>query len=139
MATMLTSFNDDKGTTLSEMLLVIAIMAMAAGLVFSHGSPEQQPTTKRLLQSFVREVQAEAMQTNRVVLLEAGNTAHSFTAGRITLALSKDQQTASRNPFGGNIITFAPDGSSSGGVLLVRYQGAEVKLAIEALTGAPEP
>lgn len=134
-----TSLRDEDGFTLAEMLLVVAIIAMAAGLVVGRGLPGQHRIDRAALQSFVRSVRAEAMRTDRLVTLAAGKDGHSFVAGRKSLVLAPDHQVFSVASNGGKAITFAPDGSSDGGLLRVLAPGSEDRLVVAPVTGALQP
>jgi prepilin-type N-terminal cleavage/methylation domain-containing protein len=129
---------DEAGFTLAEMLLVVAITAMAAGLVVGRGLPGQKRIDHAALQSFVRTVRAEAMRSDRILALQAGPDGHSFVAGARVLALAPDHQTSVRSG-DGDAITFGPDGSTSGGLLRVLVPGGEDRLALAPLTGTLLP
>ncbi len=130
---------DEDGFTLAEMLLVVAITAMAAGLVVGRGLPGQHRIDRAALQSFVRGVRADAMRSDRIVTVQAGKDGHSFVAGSKVLALAPDHQVFASNSAGDAAITFGPDGSSDGGLLRVLSPGAEDRLVVSPLTGALQP
>ena len=77
---MLIFLRDEAGFTLSEMLLVLAITSLAAGMVVGHGFHGQHRIDHAALQSFVRSVRSEAMRTDRRLALGVGPDGHSFTA-----------------------------------------------------------
>ena len=148
-ATMPTSAHDDAGFTLAEMLLVVAITAMAAGLVVGRGLPGQPRIDKAALQSFVRAVpcravpcravRADAMRDDRIVSLAAAVDGHGFVAGDKKLDLPPGHLANSVNTAGGLAISFGPDGSSDGGLLRVRTLGAEDWLVVAPVTEALQP
>lgn len=130
---------DEDGFTLAEMLLVVAITAMAAGLVVGKGLPGQHRIDRAALQSFVRGVRADAMRNDRIVAVAAGKDGHSFVAGTKVLALAPDHQVIALGTSGATAITFKPDGSSDGGLLRVLSPGAEDRLVVTPVTGALQP
>lgn len=130
---------DEDGFTLAEMLLVVAITAMAAGLVVGRGLPGQHRIDRAALQSFVRSVRADAMRTDRIVTVFAGKDGHSVMAGTKVLALAPDHLVTATGSGGTAAITFYPDGSSDGGLLRVLSPGAEDRLVVAPVTGALQP
>lgn len=134
-----TSLRDEQGFTLAEMLLVVAITAMAAGLVVGRGLPGQHRIDRAALQSFVRSARALAMRSDRMVTLAAGRDGHSLLAGGQTLVLAPDHQIFCTTSDGGKAITFGPDGGSAGGLLRVLAPGSEDRLVIAAVTGTLQP
>ena len=134
-----TSAHDDAGFTLAEMLLVVAITAMAAGLVVGRGLPGQPRIDKAAVQSFVPAVRADAMRDDRIVSLAAAVDGHGFVAGDKKLDLPPGHLANSVNTAGGLAISFGPDGSSDGGLLRVRTLGAEDRLVVAPVTEALQP
>ena len=129
----------ETGATLAEMLLVVAITAMAAGLVVGRGTPGQHRIERAALQSLVRSVRADAMRSDRIVSLEAGEDGHSLLAAGKTLVFDLDHQVFCTASDGGKAITFGPDGSSNGGLVRVLAPGSEDRLVVEPVTGALQP
>lgn len=134
-----TPANGEAGVTLAEMLLVVAITALAAGLVVGRGLPGQSRIDRAALQSFVRSVRAEAMRTDRRIALAAGRDGHSLAAGTKTLALAPDHQVFTSASGGGSAIRFDPDGSSDGGLVRALGPGGEDRIVIAPVTGALQP
>ncbi len=137
------SRSDPKGTetgvTLAEMLLVVAITAMAAGLVVGRGLPGKHRIDRTALQSLVRSVRADAMRSDRIVSLEAGEDGHSLLAAGKTLVFGLDYQVFCTASDGGKAITFGPDGSSNGGLVRLLAPGSEDRLVVEPVTGVLHP
>ncbi len=129
----------ETGVTLAEMLLVVAITAMAAGLVVGHGHSGQQRIDRAALQSFVRNARADAIRSDRIVSLEVSADSHSLLAAGKTLVFGLDHQVICTASDGGKAITFGPDGTSNGGLVRVLAPGSEDKLVVEPLTGALRP
>jgi prepilin-type N-terminal cleavage/methylation domain-containing protein len=129
----------EDGFTLAEMLLVVAITAMAAGLVVGRGLPGQHRIDRAALQSFVRGVRADAMRTDRILAVSAGKDGHSFVAGAKVLALAPDHRVTATSTTGASAISFGPDGSSDGGLLRVLSPGTEDRLVVAPITGALQP
>ena len=133
------SLRDEAGFTLAEMLLVVAITALAAGLVVGRGLPGVHRIDHAALQSFVRSLRAEAMRTDRRLALGVGADGHSFAAGGFVLALGPDRQATVIGPKGETSIGFEPDGSSQGGLLRVLAAGFADQVVIAPVTGTVQP
>ncbi len=129
----------EAGFTLAEMLLVVAITALAAGLVVGRGMPGQHRIDHAALQSFVRTLRAEAMRTDRRLALGVGADGHSFQAGALGLDLGPDRQAFASGAQGESVISFDPDGSSPGGLLRVVGQGFTDQVVIAPVTGTVQP
>jgi prepilin-type N-terminal cleavage/methylation domain-containing protein len=132
---MLIFLRDETGFTLSEMLLVLAITSLAAGIVVGRGFPGQHRIDHAALQSFVRTVRSEAMRTDRRLELGVGVDGHSFIAGDLILALEPARHATISGTQGETTISFYPDGSSRGGLLRVLGPGFAHQAVIAPIIG----
>jgi prepilin-type N-terminal cleavage/methylation domain-containing protein len=121
----------EAGLTLAEMLLVLAILALVAGVVVGRGLPGRGAVRSAALVSYVRDARAHAMQVGQPVRLVAagqriadGGAGFDLGAGFLV-----------QGPEGG--IGFQPDGSSGGGSLQVLApDGGSYGVAVAAITGS---
>ncbi len=122
----------EAGFTLLELLVVITVLALVSGLlVFRYGGGDAAATFERQVQA-VRETleaaRAEAVLRGRLREITVGQL--SAVAPRLTISVVSDGDAAP--------IVFLPDGTASGGVLLLVGETARRKLAIDWLTGRSE-
>lgn len=129
----------DAGFTLFEVLLALMLMALLAGLALPTPHRPAGPMTLRMtaygVLALLREARsgsanagrpAEAVVDSRANALESGGRSLVVPDG-VTIALA--DRTASA-------ITFAPDGTSSGGTVVLRTAADRVSVAVEGGTGA---
>lgn len=126
----------EAGLTLAEMLLVLAILALAAGLVVGRGLPGQGAVRHAALESYLRNARAHAMLQGAEVALQSdgqqiqGDGA-PFRPGRGFLV---DLQA----PEG--TLRFGPDGASNGGtVTILAPDGSAWGAVVTPVTGAVGP
>ena len=112
------------GFTLLEMLVVIAVMAVILLLVTGYGPPRSH----RL------ETMAAAQNVAGTLRADRGQAIAQGRAVRFTLPrLPKDVSATIEAPPGG--IVFAPDGSASGGRVLLQNDGQSAVISADWLTG----
>jgi general secretion pathway protein H len=121
------------GFTLLEMIVVLAILGLALGLVISrgpmHSARLDAEAAARELTAALRVARGRAIAQDRPVAvalaansyLVDGSAAHRVPAD-VTLA-------------GNAAIRFDPDGSSSGGTVVVQGAASRVTIAVDWLTG----
>ena len=114
----------ESGFTLLEMLVVIAVMGAALLLLTAFGPPRSH----RLEAKGAAQQVAEAMREARGSAIAQGH-AVTVTLPRLPGWLAVSVQA----PLGG--IVFAPDGSASGGQVLLSGDGQETVISADWLTG----
>jgi general secretion pathway protein H len=129
----------EAGFTLAEMLVVLVILALAAGLVIGRTSSGGSALSAAQLRSYLRDARAQAMQTGRTVDIGLGPQGVSLLAqspvGR--LVLPAGTQLAVSVPTGATGLRFYPDGTSQGGRIMAQPpRGPAYGADIAALTGA---
>jgi general secretion pathway protein H len=141
------SNGQDAGFTLIEVLVVIAILGLTAALVLSHGAPRSAGASQRaaageIVQSlrFARS-RAIARGEPSTVLIDApqhrlllDGVGQSPLPGFLTLDLHPRNGPSLREA----AFTFAPDGSATGGTILLGNPGERIRIAIDWLTGGIE-
>jgi general secretion pathway protein H len=115
----------ESGFTLLEMLVVIAVMGLILLLVTGYGPPRSHRVEA---QAAAQQV-AEAMRDARGRAIAQGHQV-AFTLPHLPAWLAVSVQA----PPGG--IVFAPDGSASGGRVLLDGDGRHVDVTADWLTGA---
>jgi general secretion pathway protein H len=114
----------DSGFTLLEMLVVIAVMGLALGLLAYAGPPHdrwlQTQAAARQITSAMRLDRGQAIATGRTVV---------FTLPALPSWLAVTAQT----PPGG--LLFQPDGSSTGGQITLAEGARQIAINVDWLTG----
>lgn len=135
-----------RGFTLLELLVVLAIMGMAVGLVMGTRSPGPTSADARMaaeaLAAGLREARSQAIMQGRPVVLQIDIAARRFGIGRspdrdlprglnLTVLTGRADVTAAQR--GG--IRFFPDGSSTGGRVTVESGARQIVVGVDWLSG----
>lgn len=119
-----------RGFTLLEMLIVLAILGLAMGITAGF---VVRPNTEATLANATARVEAElrlarmrAMSESRPVRVTLNGDGFALDGLRLPATLSMAGPT---------VIVFAPDGSTTGGAVLVRVGGREARIQVDWLTG----
>ncbi len=136
----------DGGFTLIEMLVVLAVLALIVGLIVSRGPARSQrletDAAARGLVGALRVARAQAIAQNRPVGVSVDVAGHAYRTGDGTLrtlppALAISVTTVTGQTAGDRLgaISFAPDGSSTGGRIELAESGRVVRIGVDWLTG----
>jgi general secretion pathway protein H len=144
---MTTAFLRMRGVTLLELLIVLALMALIAGLViptFGDGVPTSQlKSSARQLAAGLRVARSEAVAQKREAFLVLDLEGRRFKIGsdpreyalppRVDLKLFTAQQDIVNQRTGA--IRFYPDGGSNGGRITVAAGARKFEVDVDWLTG----
>jgi general secretion pathway protein H len=121
------------GFTLLEMLVVLVILGLMLGLVIARGPMHSTRLDTQAaavdLTSALRLARGRAIAENRSVAVAVGPNFYRID-GSAPHRVPADVTLA-----GNAAIRFAPDGSSSGGVIAVQANGMHTTIAVDWLTG----
>jgi general secretion pathway protein H len=134
------------GFTLIEVLVVVAIMAFALVLIVGYKPPWSQgfdiDTTAAELAGQLRLVRSEAIAENRAVALQLDLGRHVYRAGAAAprplppaLAIELLRVAGEGRGRGAGDIRFNPDGSSTGGRIVLADGARRVAVGVDWLTG----
>jgi general secretion pathway protein H len=129
---------DERGFTLLETLVVIAITALIGAIVFPDMERSLRSLTVRqtaaMVQANLRIARGEALRGDQMVAfaVDADGGGYAWTNGPAQRApAGVELSLANRRP-----ITFFPDGSSSGGEVTLAGAGRQVTVSVDPQTGA---
>ena len=121
------------GFTLIEMIVVLVVLGLALGLVMTHGPAR----SRRLeLDAVARQVAGALRLARSRAIAEERGTAVAFGTGGYQLDGSAAVAwSADVSPTGDRVISFTPDGGSSGGQIVLRGGDRQVAIGVDWLTG----
>lgn len=123
----------ERGLTLAETLLVLAILALVAGLVVGRGLPGRGALRSAALESFLRDARSAAMSSGRPVRLVAEGSRIADGGGGFELGHGFAVSVAAAD----GTILFLGDGSSPGGRVVVQPpEGGAYGVDVAPITGA---
>jgi general secretion pathway protein H len=129
------------GFTLIEMIIVLVVLSLVAGLVIARG-PSRSPTVEvrsaatQVLQG-MRAARAQAIAADQAQAFTVDSSQHAYRIGRgppqllphdVGLAIEVGGKPA-------RAIAFLPDGSSSGGAVLVTGATRRMRVTVDWLSG----
>ena len=126
------------------MLVVIVILGLTAAIIMAHGPPRSAGVVTRTAASEIvqslRFARSEAIARDVPVVVSLDGVTHRLQIGAVDqaplpgilpLGLYPNEGPAVRRA----AFIFAPDGSASGGTILLGAQGHRIRIAIDWLTG----
>lgn len=124
------------GFTLIEVLVVMVILGIVAGLVLARGPARSAGldlhTQASQLAQALRGARGQAIATNRRVTFVLVPAQHSYRVGAGPQRLLMQPVAVS---MAAGAITFAPDGSASGGTITLSEGTARMRVGVDWLTG----
>ncbi|MBV8505665.1 MAG: type II secretion system protein [Acetobacteraceae bacterium] len=123
---------DEAGFTLIEMIVVIAIVALIAGLVLMRqpwtSAGFEREATQRALADALRLAHSRAITQGRNVAVLTGAAGFSVDGGPVRPLPAHQTLSASH-------IVFMPDGGSSGGTIMLASGQKRIVVTVNWLTG----
>ncbi len=134
------------GFTLIEMIVVLAVIGLMAGLVIGHGPMHSRTLTERgavqAMASGLREARSRAVATNRPIEFAVDIEHKAFRVGdspptRLPpeFAMSMVSAAGQRISDTAAAIRFDPDGSSTGGRIELASEGHHFRIGVDWLSG----
>jgi general secretion pathway protein H len=131
----------DSGFTLIEMIIVLVVLSLVAGLVIARG-PSRSPTVEvrsaatQVLQG-MRAARAQALAAGQTQAFTVDATQHAYRIGRGTpqplpKRVGLDMEVAGKPA---RAIDFLPDGSSTGGTVLLTGTTRRMTVSVDWLSG----
>jgi general secretion pathway protein H len=122
-----------RGFTLIEMIVVLAVLGLALVLVVTHG-PMRSPRLEldgeaRQVAGVLRLARSRAIAEERAVTVAFDTGGYRLDRG------APVGWTNGVSPAGNGVISFTPDGGSSGGVIVLRGGERQVAIGVDWLTG----
>lgn len=121
------------GFTLLEMIIVLVILGLILGMVAGrgpmHSARLDTEVAARELAGTLRLARGRAIAENRTVAVAVAANQYQID-GLATRGFPQDVALA-----GSAVIRFAPDGSSSGGAIVVQNASSHVTIEVNWLTG----
>jgi general secretion pathway protein H len=135
----------DDGFTLLEMLIVLAIMGAVLGVAVMHGPMRSQALQTRAaagaLAQTLRLARAEAIERHRVVAVVIDPQLHSFAGDLAPVRTLAPEMGVTllpgtvAGPGDTGVVRFSPDGSASGGGVVLGNGNRKLRIEVEWLTG----
>ena len=123
---------DQRGFTLIEMIVVITIMGLVAGIVLIkqpwHSAGLNLDMTVQSLTNGLRLARSLAIAQDRTVRVDVGAHAFAVDGGAVTLLASEETLSPAQ-------VIFTPDGGSTGGSIVIASGRDRVALDVNWLTG----
>jgi general secretion pathway protein H len=121
------------GFTLIELIVVLAVLALAMGLVLTHGPVRSH---RLELDGAVRELAGALRLARSRAIAEERPVA--FAVGAFGYRLDRGAPVpwhATVSPEGNSLVVFTPEGGSSGGRIILREGERTVAIGVDWLTG----